>query len=103
MSDTPRTNAAQFDGHNFNIWPRSYPEPDKPPVYVVYADFARQLERELAEAQGRVAKLEGMLMVSVDYKMHKHTVHFKVVGQNGETCYEGYPSDVIVTFDRGDA
>jgi len=52
MSDTPRTDVAQ---HNMG----SIVEPH----YVVDADFSRDLERELAEAQAEIVRLKACALV----------------------------------------
>lgn len=59
MSDTPRVSDEIFllgSQHASNITPEGRTGPA-----VVMADFARQLERELSEANARIEKLEGAL------------------------------------------
>lgn len=51
MSDTPRTDAASFNGETFD--------------WTVDAGFARQLEREIAGLQARLDYVRGLGVVNV--------------------------------------
>lgn len=62
--ETPRTNAAVFHGEYNPTWSES--------ELVVKADFARQLERELAAANARAAETEAKI----------HTLHLDITGRS---------------------
>lgn len=67
-SDTPRTDANQEHVANtYNDWVCRTDEANPPALYVVPADFAKQLERELAAANARIAKLESIGSGLLDY------------------------------------
>lgn len=52
-SDTPRTDAEEF-------LLQMTPNPEDPGVFLVCADFARQLERELSDAKGELEDWDGL-------------------------------------------
>jgi hypothetical protein len=58
MSDTPRTDEAEF---------RAYTTPDNSSRSCVSASLARQLERELAAANARIRRLEEALEFVVPF------------------------------------
>jgi hypothetical protein len=79
MSDTPRTDAREWDWHE-----------DCSPVddMIVDANFARQLERELAEARDKIKNLhrllENILKPDSDGQDYKEARKYLAILKGGE-------------------
>jgi len=89
MSDTPRTDAEtmrdEYDHVDTEFGAFA-------PSNTVSADFARQLERELAEAKELLHIAGGFLSTMPQFENH-HPLSVLICLKNGKLCYESSRKD----------